>query len=71
MTDKIYWGDCFSFLVPLPGHCTSLLSEDNAFNYLIYYVHQTIECVICRLKNFGFFLLFGILVFLYMLFVFM
>ena len=55
MTDKIYRGDRFSFLVPLPGHRTSLPGEDNAFNYLIYCVRQTVERVICRLKNFGFF----------------
>ena len=55
MTDKIYRGDWFSFLLPLSGHRTSLSSEDNAYNYLIYAVRQTVERVICRLKIFGIF----------------
>ena len=38
MTDKIYRGDHFSFLLPLPGHRSSLPSEDNTYKYLIYAV---------------------------------
>ena len=55
IANKIYHGDQFSFLLPLPGHRITLSNEDNAFNYLIYSARQTVERVICHLKIFGIF----------------
>jgi hypothetical protein len=52
LADKIYQGDCLHFIVPLTGHQFALDQEEQAYNYLVYSVRQSVERVIDHLTNF-------------------
>jgi hypothetical protein len=55
LADKIYKGNRTKFICPLSGEKWELPKEDQARNYMIYSARQSVERLIRRVKNWGFF----------------
>jgi DDE superfamily endonuclease len=55
LADKIYKGDRGNFICPLTGKKWTLPKEDQTRNYMIYSARQSVERLIKRVKQFGFF----------------